>query len=887
MLLAIFGCLSVAGAQTLWETSQPVAAPRSGFHPEDVVRQVRPARPGLSAVSREPSVLDNGEFLIDTSVTFMSAPNGQHLSAVAFDGENFLVVWEDFRGGLDIYGARVTPQGDVLDPAGFVISHSANSQYWPAVGFDGENFLVVWEDHDGSGTIHISGARVTPEATLLDTADIAIARAPGGQRFPALAFDGANFLVVWEDSRNGGSDVYGARVTPQGQVVDSAGIAISQASDYQGSPAVAFDGSNLLVVWGDARGGIDSDIYGARVTPEGEVLDSAGFVISQAADDQGAPAVGFDGENFLAVWEDSRSDRLGDIHGARIGPQGTVLDTAGIVVAHENYGQGSPVVCAGGPNFLVLWDDIRNRTDNDIYAARVTPGGVVLDTLGTGILVAAGGQDSPALAFDGANFLAVWDDWRGSSSDIFGTRVTPEGAALDSSGFDITLGADDQSSPALAFDGTNFLVVWEDHRGDSCFDIGGARVTPQGTVLDPAGFVISRQVHDPAYSAAPAVGFDGANYLVVWGDTPLDGYWHIYGARVSPQGEVLDTAAIAISEAAGHQRLPAVGFDGANFLVAWDDSRSGNYNIYGARVSPQGAVLDTSGLVICQAARYQSSAAVGFDGANFLVTWYDNRSGSDMDIYGARVTPEGIVLDAAGIAISRAAYFQEFPALDFDGENFLVVWQDYGSEGYSDVYGARVTPEGKVLDTAGIAIAKAEGRQELPAVGFDGEKYVVLWGDSRRGIDVDVYGARVAPDGAVFDIGPVILQPGDQKNPVLCRDGNGSVFPVYQGWVGTVNGRHYNTGRIWGGARMGLAIGEVTGSEARQMISAATIVRGVLELPLAQGLERRASSVLLDISGRKVMALRPGANDVRGLAPGVYFVREAQAQGVLKVVVTR
>jgi hypothetical protein len=51
----------------------------------------------------------------------------------------------------------------------------------------------------------------------------------------------------------------------------------------------------------------------------------------------------------------------------------------------------------------------------------------------------------------------------------------------------------------------------------------------------------------------------------------------------------------------------------------------------------------------------------------------------------------------------------------------------------------------------------------------------------------------------------------------------------------------------------------------------------------------QALAELHDISGRRVMDLRPGANDVRGLAPGVYFVREAQAQAqaVRKVVVTR
>jgi hypothetical protein len=40
---------------------------------------------------------------------------------------------------------------------------------------------------------------------------------------------------------------------------------------------------------------------------------------------------------------------------------------------------------------------------------------------------------------------------------------------------------------------------------------------------------------------------------------------------------------------------------------------------------------------------------------------------------------------------------------------------------------------------------------------------------------------------------------------------------------------------------------------------------------------------LLDAAGRKVMGLHAGANDVSRLAPGVYFVREAQAQVLRKV----
>ncbi len=72
----------------------------------------------------------------------------------------------------------------------------------------------------------------------------------------------------------------------------------------------------------------------------------------------------------------------------------------------------------------------------------------------------------------------------------------------------------------------------------------------------------------------------------------------------------------------------------------------------------------------------------------------------------------------------------------------------------------------------------------------------------------------------------------------------------------------------------------------------ATIVRGVLFLPEASSVKPGASCVLLDITGRQLMDLRPGENDVRHLGPGVYFVRPAssvgrQASNVRKVVVQR
>jgi hypothetical protein len=83
---------------------------------------------------------------------------------------------------------------------------------------------------------------------------------------------------------------------------------------------------------------------------------------------------------------------------------------------------------------------------------------------------------------------------------------------------------------------------------------------------------------------------------------------------------------------------------------------------------------------------------------------------------------------------------------------------------------------------------------------------------------------------------------------------------------------NYSRGEIWFATNAPLGIAEETSSaELRTPNSSPTVVRSVLFLA-----ERPSSSpstsCLMDASGRKVLDLAPGANDVRALAPGVYFV---------------
>jgi len=75
----------------------------------------------------------------------------------------------------------------------------------------------------------------------------------------------------------------------------------------------------------------------------------------------------------------------------------------------------------------------------------------------------------------------------------------------------------------------------------------------------------------------------------------------------------------------------------------------------------------------------------------------------------------------------------------------------------------------------------------------------------------------------------------------------------------------------------------------------ALVVSGVLLLPrdmtgLPGNSDRVPRPVLLDVSGREVLDLHPGANDVRHLAPGIYFVHSTldnRQSKMTKVVVAR
>ena len=69
-------------------------------------------------------------------------------ASVVYAQDQFYVFWEDQRAAplTGLYGARVTKQGTVLDPAGVEL-FTDSVGYRVSAAWDGSNFLVVTREH--------------------------------------------------------------------------------------------------------------------------------------------------------------------------------------------------------------------------------------------------------------------------------------------------------------------------------------------------------------------------------------------------------------------------------------------------------------------------------------------------------------------------------------------------------------------------------------------------------------------------------------------------------------------------------------------------------------------------------------------------------------------
>jgi hypothetical protein len=434
--------------------------------------------------------------------------------------------------------------------------------------------------------------------------------------------------------------------------------AICTAVNDQIVPGIVSDNAGgAIIVWTDYRNGAtNADIFAQRIDSNGIIQWTAdGIVISAAANDQSYPTIMNDGSGgAIIAWNDLRSGTNYDIYAQRIDSNGSVQwDIDGVEVSTSaNYQINPTIVGDENGGAIIIWQDKRSGINYDIYAQRIGVDGTAQWTAnGVVICTEVGPQDYPMLVSDGnGGAISTWNDHRSGNNDIYAQLINSNGEARwTNNGVEICTADWEQSFVTLVNDGIGGAIfAWQDYRS-----------------------------------------------------SPVT----IYAQRIDTGGVVQWTAdGIPISALAYAQVSPDMLSDGSGgAIIAWQvNSTSNDYDIYAQHIAANGTLQWTvNGKAVCTAGHHQQDPAIISDGnGGVIVTWEDQRSGTNYDIYAQHIDTSGSVHWAAnGVAISTAMYDQIYPAEVSDGKGGAVItWQDYrvAYPDSVDIYAQKVNANGSL-----------------------------------------------------------------------------------------------------------------------------------------------------------------------------------------------
>jgi len=795
------------------------------------------------------------EFGINQPIAF---PVSGSSPAVASNGRDYLLAWHisvrqpSERYLEQIRATRVNRDGMILDPVGILLASGEVNVSFPSVASDGHDFLVTWSDsrdwdHDPSlFTLLIYGGRVSASGQALDPNGILLSRGvTSSGYYNSVAGNSNGYLVVWEDTRNRGtnsigiSDIYGARIGLDGAVLDGNGIAICTAPDNQTGPAVAANGQGFLVAWTDMRGKIsdpyvrwDAGIFAALVGNNGAVQQPNGFLVNDGTWAQYNAAVACDGENFFVAWQDERNAQgppwpgNTDIFGARVSSAGVVLDPAAISICTASGTQSKPAVAFDGTRWVVAWSDARNTSTfgnkSDIFAALVNTDGSVPVPGNWRVEALTSTSPDPRIAANGNDLLLAWaadrEIYRPFATGIMGARIR-NSALLDAEPRLLSIQAADENLPDIACNGSSYLVVWNSSTTalyDNSTDILATRLSLTGEVIDPSGIVLSALAD--VEQLYPRVAANGQDFFVAWQDNRNRTQGRdIYGTMVTGAGQVVSSNGVAICTASGNQYTPLVAASGDQFLVAWMDFRQGNNanvaaDVYGARISSAGTILDANGFAISAAAQDQYIGGLAGNGSHWLVVWSDSRLATNYPWYSqllaARVDAGGHVMESDGFPIDAGSLEHRTLGVAARSSEFYVTWfrEPTNSESATYVMGTRVTDDGLVATSGGAQLTDAGFEPSVVSIAGIPDGYLISWHVSRHDpaheedddyfLQHDLVGIRVRPDGSVRDASPMQLSDSPNLFPPVRLASNGYELMLTYSAPAPINRRRIMAARL-------------------------------------------------------------------------------------------
>lgn len=635
---------------------------------------------------------------------------------------------------IPLFAATLSPEFPASDVK---VQPAALSQGSPLVASDGIDFLAVWHDsRDATPASNIRFTIISRDGTV---------RTPGGAPIPdalghpaGLFWTGSDYVMI---STNQGR--FATRISRQGTITEARIELPLQSSSLN---RVASTGTSFLILSNEA-GGSGRVLIAYLLNSNLQLIKR--LEIPPAFPGSFSAAAKPDGTEYLVAFTTDagtftvRVSVGGEIIGppTQIAPYVDLLYAAasenGYLVASRGVGASSNEVlyvskldvtgrviepfralAAGvstgilglGDQYLVpVWAYSGNT---DIVIHRL-PSQTSSDGPPVSLTTAPGWQFVPSAATNGERVIFVWSDTRRSnersSSDVMFAFTDTTGAALDSTpeerGQALTFSPSVQASPAIAWGGDRYLTVWREAPEHEFIEIRAARLNSDGRSMDGRGIRLDTS---DAYKDAPRITFDGQNFVVIWREGSLTDA-RLMGMRVSPSGTLLNSLPFEIARPQAIHHKYAIASNGAGSLVVFVSFDAGSEQVWIARITSQGTLLDPGGRIVSAEPHRAGFVDVATDGANYLAAWSNARN----EIFATTI-------DADSPAPA--------PALIATGYEPVVAW---GANRYLIAYSANDGIRGRFFGEKSDRLLAPNSYSRIEEqsrdLGFDGSHFVLTW----------------------------------------------------------------------------------------------------------------------------------------------------------------
>ncbi|CAG1001176.1 hypothetical protein METP3_03325 [Methanosarcinales archaeon] len=227
------------------------------------------------------------------------AGNWHYAPSLAVDDEkNVCVAWLDARNSnYDIYFSHGIKENGIwqFSQNVRVNGDSTNaSQYTPSIAFENGSVYIAWyDDRNKDFDIFFSTGRLGNNSWKFDK-NIRINDDTGNkdQMHPSIAVRNGEIFAVWEDEREGTSNIYFSRSIRRNDSLEfDNNIKVNDVSGKQYDPQIEISQDNIYTVWQAEK--TPYNVYGEYVTDGGDIFFSNGI---------------YNGKN----WEFSRSVKVND-----------------------------------------------------------------------------------------------------------------------------------------------------------------------------------------------------------------------------------------------------------------------------------------------------------------------------------------------------------------------------------------------------------------------------------------------------------------------------------------------------------------------------------------------------------------------------------------------